>query len=133
LNSFHTHFIIFPLSCSLYAMPNNWSPNLQMWCDLLNTSTLQAPPISDEFTDASPIHHQSNASPTPRPSCSLSTTSVVISSTISISISFLSIPSTYGGFFDGCSSTISIPSSSDWWFNEMNLYVMYFELVCIIF
>jgi hypothetical protein len=56
-----------PVSSPLYIMLNNWSPNLQMWCDLLNTPTSQAPPIPDELADASPLHRRSNASSTPLP------------------------------------------------------------------
>jgi hypothetical protein len=48
-------------------MTNNWSPDLQTWCDLLNTLILQATLISDELVDALPLHRRSNASSTPRP------------------------------------------------------------------
>jgi hypothetical protein len=48
-------------------MLNNWSLDLQTWCDLLNTPILQDPPTPDELADASPLHRWSNASPTPRP------------------------------------------------------------------
>jgi hypothetical protein len=64
LNSFYTYFISFPLSSTLYAMSNNWSPDLQMWCDILNTPSSQVPSIPDEFVDASLLHHRFNVSPT---------------------------------------------------------------------
>jgi hypothetical protein len=53
LSSFHTHFISFSLSSPPYAISNNWSLDLQMWCDILNTLTSQAPPVVDKFIDAS--------------------------------------------------------------------------------
>jgi hypothetical protein len=46
-------------------MSNNWSPDLQTWCNLLNTLISQAHLTPDEFVDASPLHHRSNASSTP--------------------------------------------------------------------
>jgi hypothetical protein len=48
-------------------MLNNWSLHLQTWCDLQNTSILQAPPTPDELVDASTVCRWSNASSTPRP------------------------------------------------------------------
>jgi hypothetical protein len=61
-------------------MSNNWSLNLQTWYDLLNTPISQGPPTPDELADASLLHRQFNASP----SCSISTTSIVISPHITI-------------------------------------------------
>jgi hypothetical protein len=45
----------------------NWSLELQMCVDLLNTPVSQTPPTPDEFSDASPLYRRSSALPTPRP------------------------------------------------------------------
>jgi hypothetical protein len=40
---------------------------MQTWCDLLNTPISQAPLTPDELAGSTPLHRQSNASPTPHP------------------------------------------------------------------
>jgi hypothetical protein len=52
-------------SSTLYVILNNWSHDLQTWCDLLNTMISQAPPTPDGLADASPLYHRSNTSSTP--------------------------------------------------------------------
>jgi hypothetical protein len=39
----------------------NWSSELQIWVDILNTPISQAPPTPDEFGDASPLRRRSSA------------------------------------------------------------------------
>jgi hypothetical protein len=75
-----------------YVMPNNWSPDTQMWCDLLNTPISHAPLAP---TSSSPVQCLVNTTP----SRYLSTifTSTIISSPIALSSPYPYAPPPVGG------------------------------------
>jgi hypothetical protein len=65
-SSFHTHFNSFLIFSTLYYTMLNWTPDMQSWFDLLNTSPILST-APNEFIDSSPIHRRSDPSPSPRP------------------------------------------------------------------
>jgi hypothetical protein len=103
------------------------SPDLQIWCDLLNTPPIPASqsPIFDEFVDASLLHCRSDASSTPRPNALFQLTPPTFSypplyeypsylyhppgHRFNEYLSVMSLTSTSGRRFDGRSSAISLP------------------------
>jgi hypothetical protein len=74
-------------------MSNNWSPDLQTWCDIL--TPLQSPLLC--LSAPLTVRCFTNI----MPPCSISTTSAVVSSTIWIPVIFLA--STFSRCFDGLS------------------------------
>jgi hypothetical protein len=67
LSSFPTHSFSFLLSSPhTYAMAN-WGPDMQTWCDLLNTTPIPTTQALDEFVDSSLLRGRFDASLTPHP------------------------------------------------------------------